>query len=411
MPSSELEHVLNSRAFEKTPTLKKLLTYLWDHRDENISEYAIATEAVGRRADFEPRFDATVRVLVSRLRHRLKEFYDTEGSHLPTQIVIPLGAHQVQIVSVGSESVSLPFEPVQSGVGQAFTRQPSMSIRRIAWIELIIILILVFSNGWTLWLRNREQQESKRVQERRLPDFWRQFLGNGKSTQVIVPNPVFFSWENGLTARDKMVNDFAKLGDSPVLRELGHRFGPPSLSQQYVPSPDAFASLRLDRYLDPDGTRMRISTTAGVSASDLDHENVIVLGTPNTLAPLQNILDRLSFRVDVPTRSVIDRRSAAGMPSKFETVQQSATRIATPGIIASLPGGVGTNHVLVLITTHYTSALVSYLTSDIGLRELKNAQAASGNHPYFEAVIVSEIEDTTALRGKLVEFRPYIPRP
>ena len=407
MPSPELEHVLSSRAFEKTPTLRKLLIYLWDHRDENISEYAIATEAVGRRADFEPRFDATVRVLVSRLRQRLKEFYDTEGSHLPTQIVIPLGAHQVQIVSVGSEIASPPLEGVQSDV----TLQPNVSIRGIAWIELVIILILIFSNGWTLWLRNRQQQESKRVQESRLPDFWRQFLGNGKSTQVIVPNPVFFSWENGLTARDKMVNDFSEIGDSPVLRDLEHRFGPPTLSQQYVSSPDALASLRLDRYLDPDGTRMRFSTTADVSASDLDHENIIILGTPNTLAPLRNILDRLSFRVDVPTRSVIDRRSTAGMPSKFETVQQSATRITTPGIIASLPGGAGTNHVLVLITTQYTSALVSYLTSDIGLQELRKAQAASGNHPYFEAVIVSDIEDTTALRGKLVEFRPYIPRP
>jgi len=407
MPSSELEYVLSSRAFEKTPTLRKLLTYLWDHRDENISEYAIATEAVGRRADFEPRFDATVRVLVSRLRQRLKEFYDTEGSHLLTQIVIPLGAHQVQIVSVGSEIASPPLEGVQSDA----TLHPNVSIRRIAWIESVIILILIFSNGWTLWLRNRQQQESKRVQESRLPDFWRQFLGNGKSTQVIVPNPVFFSWENGLTARDKMVNDFSEIGDSPVLRDLEHRFGPPTLSQQYVPSPDAFASLRLDRYLDPDGTRIRFFTTAEVSASDLDRQNIIILGTPNTLAPLRNILDRLSFRVDVPTRSVIDRRSTAGMPSKFETVQQSATRITTPGIIASLPGGAGTNHVLVLITTQYTSALVSYLTSDIGLQELRKAQAASGNHPYFEAVIVSDIEDTTALRGKLVEFRPYIPRP
>lgn len=411
IPGPELEQVLESRAFEKTPTLKRLLTYLWEHQRENISEYAIATDALGRRADFEPRLDATVRVLVSRLRHRLKEFYDTEGSCLPTRILIPLGTHQVQVVRVRPETVSLPLDLLPAPVVNLhLTRQPGMSIRRIAWIELLLILILIFSNGWTLWLRNRQQQESERVQVRGFPEFWRHFLDNGKNAHLIVPNPVFFSWDNGLFARDKAVNDFSRRGDSPILQNLERRFGAPTLSQQYVPSPDFSGSLRLDRYLDPQGTRMRISTTAEVSASDLDHENLIILGNPNTLAPLQNILDQLSFRVDVPTRSVIDRRTLPGVPREFRTVEQSGSRIATPGIIASLPGGPGGNHVLVLVTTYYTSALVSYLTSEAGLRELHNAQAASGNHPYFEAVIVSEIDGSIPLRGKLVEFRPYIPQ-
>jgi hypothetical protein len=411
MPGSELEQVLESRAFGKTPTLKKLLTYLWEHQCENISEYAIATEALGRRADFEPRIDATVRVLVSRLRHRLKEYYDAEGACLPTRIAIPLGTHRVQILRVRPETVSQPFDLLPlTVVDQPTTRQPILSLRHIAWIQLAIILILIFSNGWTLWLRNRQKHESEPGQVRNFPEFWRQFLGNGKGAHLIVPNPVFFSWENGLFARDRRVNDFLKRDDSPVLEELERRFGPPTLSQQYVPSPDLFASLRLTRYLDPQGTQMRISTTAEVSASDLDHENVIILGNPNTLAPLQAILDQLSFRVDVPTRSVIDRRTVPGMPREFTTVEQSESRISTPGIVASLPGGQGGNHVLILVTTYYTSALVSYLTSEAGLRELHNAQANSGNHPYFEAVIVSEIDGSTTLRGKLVEFRPYIPQ-
>jgi hypothetical protein len=226
---SELDQVLRSRAFEKTPTLKKLLTYLWEHQDENISEYAIATEALGRRADFEPRLDATVRVLVSRLRHRLKEFYETEGAGLSTRVVIPLGTHKVQIVAARPETICLPLNLVQGATAdRPYTQRSSISIRRFAWIELAIILLLLFSNGWTLWVRNRQSQESDRTQSRSLPDFWRQFLGSAKTVHLVVPNPVFLTWDNGLLARDKTVNDFATRSDSAILRELEQRFGPPT---------------------------------------------------------------------------------------------------------------------------------------------------------------------------------------
>lgn len=96
----ELEDVLASSTFKRAPTLSKLLSYLWKRRNGEVSEYAIATEALGRKADFEPRVDATVRVLVSRLRIRLKEFYESDGAELATRIVIPVGSHLVQVVEV-----------------------------------------------------------------------------------------------------------------------------------------------------------------------------------------------------------------------------------------------------------------------------------------------------------------------
>ena len=74
LPES-IRQVLDSRTFERAPTLRTLLTYLWHNRDQAISEYAIATEALGRSRSFDPKTDATVRVQVSRLRQRLEKFY------------------------------------------------------------------------------------------------------------------------------------------------------------------------------------------------------------------------------------------------------------------------------------------------------------------------------------------------
>ena len=58
-------------------------------------EFEVAVEVLGRGADYDPDIDATVRVEASRLRHRLREYYDTAGKTDPIQIDIPKGGYGV----------------------------------------------------------------------------------------------------------------------------------------------------------------------------------------------------------------------------------------------------------------------------------------------------------------------------
>lgn len=403
---SELEGVLASPSFKKAPTLSKLLTYLWEQRNGEVSEYAIATEALGRRADFDPREDATVRVLVSRLRLRLKDFYESEGAELSTRIVIPVGSHQVQVIETPKiQAVDVPDPELLPRALQRNARN-----RKLILAQTIAIAMLILTCAGLVIERNRAVENALEGRTKNLPAFWRDFLENGKNTHIILPTPVLFGWDGGFIARDVHVNDFANIEDSPWLRILLQKWGKPTLSQYYVSAHDALAALRLDQYLDPNGSRLSISTTSESPVDMLDRENLIVTGTPRTLAPFQTILDRLSFQVDADKQEIVERHPASGVPRKFETVQLSPLktplRITTPGMIACLPGGPHGTHILILVTTYYTSALVSYLTSESGLAELQAAQRAHGNSRYFEAVIVSEISGSTELRSHLVEFRP-----
>src|ERR1700730_2231005 len=93
----QLKAILDSPAFQKAPTVRGLLLYLWDHRAQPVSEFAIATEALGRKPNFDPKTDATVRVHISRLRQKVKEFYDGEGKNCPVRISIPLGGHELNV--------------------------------------------------------------------------------------------------------------------------------------------------------------------------------------------------------------------------------------------------------------------------------------------------------------------------
>jgi len=403
--TAELDKVLKSQTFGKAPTLRRLLEYLWQHRDEEISEYAIATEALKRRADFEPRYDATVRVLVSRLRRRLKDYYEGEGSELATRIDIPLGTHQIQMIEKGSAEEQAPF-PLAAHKG-GLSKKLEIS-KKIIVVQLLLILLLA-TGGWQLWAKLRRLSLATQSRPATMQPFWSQFLNNGKNTRIIVPNPIFFAYANGLMVRDVQVNDFQALIDSKRLRKLRDEYGSPSLSQQYVASSDAFAMARLDQFLETHGKLVSISPTGETSIDVIEHENVIVAGTSHTLESLPGILSRLSFQVDTMNSRVYNHKPLPGELAVIDTVHETPSRVVTPGVIASLPGGPAGTHLLVLVTTYNTSALVAFLISESGVRALQQAQAGHGNCQYFEAVIESRIDGNTELGSKLTIFHPYHP--
>lgn len=94
---AELDAVLGSERFLRAPRLAKLLVYLcrkyFDGEADQIKEYNIATEVLGRPPAFDPSQDAIARVEAHRLRKKLKEYYAAEGAHHPVKIVLSPGTY------------------------------------------------------------------------------------------------------------------------------------------------------------------------------------------------------------------------------------------------------------------------------------------------------------------------------
>ena len=98
----ELRVTLRSGIFAKAPRQAKLLEYICNEylegRSEQIKEYNLATEVLGRTVDFDQNRDAIVRVEVHRLRHKLKEYYEGEGAGHTLRIVIDPGHYVPRFV-------------------------------------------------------------------------------------------------------------------------------------------------------------------------------------------------------------------------------------------------------------------------------------------------------------------------
>src|SRR5579863_2671433 len=93
----EYQSLLASGIFDRAPNLANVLTYVcekyFEGAGEQIKEYNIAVEALGRPAGFDQKRDSIVRVEAHRLRKRLREYYDAEGAGHGVRIDIPPGQY------------------------------------------------------------------------------------------------------------------------------------------------------------------------------------------------------------------------------------------------------------------------------------------------------------------------------
>jgi len=420
-----LEEVLQSECFKRATTLRGLLLYLWKNRGKEISEYAIAVEGLGRNRNFESKIDASVRVQISRLRQFLAKYYESEGRYSRVRLVVPVGTHQIQFVEVTPEIE--PGELRQNGhhavtadgIDPALTTPSRLAPgktgrsndRFLVPLLSAVIVVLVFCVGWLLWSSMHQDSKASAASKQDLPLFWKNFMDNGKHTRIVLPTPVFFSWSSpNLMARDVSVNDFSKGGDSAPIADLERRLGKPRIWRNYTVASDTFASLRLARFFDSFGVQTSISSSTESPRGIIDHENIIAFGTLTSLADYQSDVARLSFALGpYPSEdSVIDKRLPAGSAGQFPTLQESASRTITPGIIALLPRGSAGNRILI-VQGAQTAALISYLISDDGMREITRAQSEAGNSPFFEAVVLSEVNGGNPIQSRLAAFRPFNP--
>ncbi len=107
----EVQRVLGSGIFHRAPNLAQLLTYVcsryFEGAGEQIKEYNIAVDALGRPPEFDQKRDSIVRVEAHRLRKRLREYYETDGADHAVRIEIPPGQYAPQFLEREATTPSL----------------------------------------------------------------------------------------------------------------------------------------------------------------------------------------------------------------------------------------------------------------------------------------------------------------
>jgi hypothetical protein len=385
--------IVESESFRSAPMMRTLLTFLWKHRGEGLSEYAVAVDVLGKPADFDPRIDSSARVQISRLRAKLKEFYQAQEG-FPLKLSIPLGSHEVQWTLLQPEEEPVVAPP------------PSVVPRRYA-VAAAVVVVALASVCLLQFVRIRRLEAAGTPASAPLPRFWQAFASGSRPVDIVIPSPLYFFWpDRGVNVRDLSVLEFSQWRSSPWLRELSEKWGPPTLSQNYVGVPEMNAGIRLLRFLEGRVPQLNVIESRKFAADSVGARNTIFIGMPRTAVYLSDVSGRLNFYIERVEPDVVrSRKPLPGEPAEFKQIGYSADRIRLPGIIAMLPPRPERTVSLLLLGRSPTS-IATMLSSSDGLRLIEEQWVKGGSPNAWEMVIEADVyRGDTVARVVPVAFR------
>ncbi|HXJ93260.1 MAG TPA: hypothetical protein VMT20_10320 [Terriglobia bacterium] len=423
-----LERVLQSGTFATAESMRQILRFIAEHsieqRDQEIKEYAIATEALGRARDFDPKADNIVRAQMRRVRQKLDEYYRREGAADPLRLAIPRGHYHVEFRAQGGASA--PAD------GKSVRREDTISASRarlagpLVWkLAAGVLLALNVGLGVMLYLR-RSTSSAKSVDPKislgpALNQIWRPFLEAREEPLIVYSNALFLMSEQGdlyryflngvhtlpFGARVQSLAGLERRAPAPPLK------GPLSYSDAYTGTGEVVAAAKLAELFARCGRNFSVERDGIVSFEDIRNTNVVFLGAnleDPVLAQLPTVND-LEFEEDARhafsgSQIIRDRHPPAGRPSTYELQRDSKTQaIEGDYALVSLLPGVTPNHsILVLggISTLGTQAAAEFATSEDNMRAVAQMRAEGLGRkpasPYFQALLAVQIRDGVAAK-------------
>ena len=186
---TEFDSVLQSRLLLRSPGVLKIANYLarkyFAGDSDQIKEYNIAVDGLGKPPDFDPKRDSIVRVEVHRLRKKIEQYYKTDGCHHELRLVIDPGQYVPRFQKLPKITDSLPpvtapsVEPLPPMPSPAlpeaqFSRRWRLAAALAATAILAVCSLLAF----------RQSQESAPA----VPDPINILPGAGAGTVVVADN-------------------------------------------------------------------------------------------------------------------------------------------------------------------------------------------------------------------------------
>ncbi len=149
---AELQAVLQSHLFVRSPTLTHLLSYLCEKtfsgESDQIKEYSVGLDVFDRRDSFDQDTDSIVRVQANRLRKRLSEYYASEGAAHPVRITIPIGQYIPLFKKMDAEPelspelLMTPQARAPDGAREAMWRSGPQQAWVVGGVVILVLLVV-----------------------------------------------------------------------------------------------------------------------------------------------------------------------------------------------------------------------------------------------------------------------------
>ncbi len=357
----QVERVLHSEELRGSEVLRRLLKFLAEKsvsgEADELKEYVVATDGLGKPASYDPRHNSAVRIQVGRLRQKLADYYRREGQEDPVVIEVPKGHFKLKYeLREGSGARSAGLSPEAAPIESKRRKSlwAATSGMRLASMAAGIAMAIAVGVAY-YWARPAGAKATSISYtpswNTDLEELWRPFIATNRPMIVAIEDPLFVELDGrkGVYYRDKTLNTWSEIKSSPTVEALrgalkNHELAP---SRYYTAFGEVDASFLLARLLGSKVQNLSVVKTTDLSLRELADNNVVFVGVENIFFNEQI----QAAPVETPLQPVHEGiRNLHPGPNEPETfVDEYSTAPTEEGVayalVTHLPGPLGGNDV------------------------------------------------------------------
>jgi hypothetical protein len=401
-----VDRVVQSSAFRQSEILPRLLRYLADKAldgtADQLKEYTIGIEALGKPCTYDPRQDSAVRIHVGRLRQRLEEYYRAGGKNDPVVMYLPKGHFKLNF-EARDQSVPEAAQPVSAVEPASFAGNTrSTSVR-------LLIAALIVVSGYALWSTTRLLSEPRNATlaagywNREMNDLWRPFLIPGRQVIISTAYPLFIGLLGAGFYRDPSVDSLDQAQVSPRLTAVRKALGNPGMLARhtYTSAGDANALFMLGRIFSVRDVNVSMAKSEDLTWQQLADNSVVMVGGPQFFASLlKGLPSALSYSLEQDGLRTLHPNPGEPeqMPDRYtpitRTVPERHDHSGEPyayALITHIPGPLGRSDILSFSSNRNagTLAAVEWFTNPDLVRILASKiRKTNGTLPRFYQVVL-----------------------
>jgi hypothetical protein len=407
---TQIERILHSEALRGSEAQRSLLKFLGEKsltgEADQLKEYSVGVDALGRPPTYDPRRDSSVRVQMGRLRQKLTEYYQTEGKSDSILIEVPKGHFKL----IWHPRPEPPPPRQENGASRE-----TMLLRYTAGVTAAAVLILA---AWSVHLKlqlSEERKETSVFHSQWTPELdalWAPFLNTERPLVVSLGVPLFVEIPKFGYFRDKSVNRKEDVAGSQTLDTIRKALKADAVQPRYIYSLSGNANVgfMLGSLLATRKSNVSLSTGGELSWRQISENNVVIVGSQKFF---EQSLERLPVSPELIIESGVGIRNLHPRNGEPATFSDYDPADGSEGVTWALishqagPRGIGEIRSFQSRINGGIIAAVQWFTEPASARTLFNKiKTASAGFPrYYQILLKVRFQGAVPLETSFVLYR------
>jgi hypothetical protein len=415
---SQVERVLHSEELRGSEVLRRLLRFLAEKsatgEADELKEYIVAIDGLGKPATYDPRHNSAVRIQVGRLRQKLADYYRGEGRCDPIIIDVPKGRFKLKVEyrtgaplavpppeffheQPAPAEIKIPDPPAEKSI-PSWLRNPRLPVP--IWVALILACGL--AAGGYRWLRPASARANNAVYlpgwDADMEDLWKPFISTRRPVIVAIEDPLFveLNGSTGIYYRDRTLNSWNDVQASQNVSTLRKALKNPIIqpSRYYTAFGEVDASFLIAKLLGPRVQNLSVVKTSDVSIREIGDNDVLFVGVENLFFNEQTQAMPVPVQLLQVREGIRNLKPGPNEPALF--ADEYSTAPTEQGIayalVTHLPGPLGDNDVESFTSSRAAGyvAAVKAFTDPVVVRSIvaRLKQSCGGSMPRYYQVLL-----------------------